>query len=83
LVVYVVLTVYLMKKIGFLEKYIMAQKDIVAFNRVSATPVKKTKEDINKEKEQKDWDDYSKVINSGICDEKDITRFGTVTVDQG
>ena len=83
LIAYVVLTIHLMRKNDFLEKYILVQKDITAFNRVSVKPVITKPEDKKKEKENRDYADYMKVINSGVADEKDVKRFGTVTVDQG
>ena len=66
-----------------LVRFIMAQKDITAFNHAIPIVKNKIKEDKQKETEQKNWLDYSKIINSGICDEKDVQRFGTLNVDQG
>jgi len=66
-----------------LNNYIMAQKDITAFQ--SSLPIVKNKVTVtDKSKKQiKDYLDYMDLVNKGVCDEKDEERFGTVTVDQG
>lgn len=82
-VVYTIVIYELVKTIRRLEDFIMAQKDITAFNKITQKPVGKTKEDKKKEKENQDFGDFVKIVNSGVADNKDIERFGTATVDQG
>ena len=83
LIAYVIITIHLTRKITFLENFIMVQKDIMAFNRISSKQTEKKGEDKKKEKEAKEYEYYMKIVNSGVCDEKDVDRFGVVTVDQG
>ena len=66
-----------------LTDFIMAQKDITAFH--SSAPKSKSEKNIDekKEKEQQEFHDYMELMNSGVCDDKDIKRFGITTVDQG
>ena len=65
-------------------RFIMAQKDINAFTySFDGKKESKMKIDVKKEKEAQDYNDYMKLVNSGICDEKDVQRFGTISVDQG
>ncbi len=83
LITFAICFVYLIQTINRITDFIMAQKDIVAFNRISVKPVITEVEDKKKEKETRDWLDYSKIVNSGIVDDADVKRFGTLSVDQG
>jgi len=80
---YTIVIYELIKTIRRLEDFIMVQKDIVSFNRISTKSVTKSNEDKKKEKEAQEFGYYMKVVNSGFADEKDEKRFGTSTVDQG
>ena len=80
---YIFCFLYLGRMLKTLEDFIMAQKDITAFNQIHLKDKIVVRKDEKKEKEQENNIEFIKIINSGICDDTDIKRFGTVTVDQG
>ena len=83
-IIFLIMFYELNKILNKLSNFILAQKDITAFKYSFDGKKESTlKIDAKKEKENQDMIDYTTIINSGICDDKDVKRFGTVTVDQG
>jgi ATP-dependent Lon protease len=81
-----VYTIWILKLLEMnkrLTYYIMAQKDSISYNIVNSKIKKKTDIDEKIEREQKEFLDYMKVVSSGVCDDSDVRRFGTTTVEQG